>query len=79
MAPPPGLSSASDQRVHAAQVRLKRFPASATTLTPAVLKPRSASGNSFAEKMVTVAYNVSCRFSHPDHGDLLTCHQIGLS
>ena len=66
--PPPSISAATEQRVLAAHARLKRFPPSTTTVTAAALKPRSASGSAFAEKMVTVAYNVTHPPSCPNHG-----------
>ena len=61
---PSGISSVSSERVLAAQVQLKQFPPSTTTLTAAALKPHSASGSAFSEKMVTIAYNVHRLPSH---------------
>jgi len=70
MAPPPVTSSMLEQRVHATQTRLKRFFPPTTTLTAATLKPRSSSGSSLAEKLITVAYNVSCSSSRSSHKSL---------
>ena len=57
---PPSIPSLSEQHVLAAQARLKRFPVPSMSISAAAIKPHSASGSSFAEKMITVANNVSC-------------------
>jgi hypothetical protein len=78
IAPLPSISSASEQRVLAVQTRLRRFPTPTPALSTATIKSRSTSGSSYAEKMITVAYNVSHTSSCLKDKSMLTYHQLGM-